>query len=41
MGHDSSDGTGSTKRIEKYGQWQSTAGENCSYGSADAMGVVL
>ena len=40
-GHESSDRTDTFERIEKFGQWQSTAGENCSYGSEDAMGVVL
>ena len=40
-GHESSDGTDTFTRINKFGQWQSTVGENCSYSDEDAMGVVL
>jgi uncharacterized protein YkwD len=40
IGHSGSDGSSPTSRIERYGQWELTAGENISYGYADARKIV-
>ncbi|MBX7152833.1 hypothetical protein K1X84_14485, partial [bacterium] len=40
-GHDGSDGSSPFERIERYGQWLSTAGENIDYGNDDARRIVL
>lgn len=40
-GHDGSDGSSPFDRIERYGQWLSTAGENIDYGNDEARRIVL
>lgn len=40
-GHDGSDGSDPFKRMNRYGKWTATAGENISYGEENAREIVL
>jgi len=40
-GHTGRDGSTPFKRLERYGKWQFTAGENISYGNDEARAVVM
>jgi len=40
-GHDGSDGSDMTGRIERYGEWESTIGENIDFGSDNADDVII
>jgi len=41
MGHTGSDRSTSSGRLEKYGTWSGTCGENLSYGMDTAIGVIM
>ena len=40
-GHSGADGSSPFDRMNRFGKWQKTAGENISYGSGDARGIVI
>jgi uncharacterized protein YkwD len=41
IGHTGKDGSSPFDRVERYGQWLTTAGENIDYGNNDARRIVL
>jgi uncharacterized protein YkwD len=40
-GHSGADGSSPFDRMNRFGKWNGTAGENISYGAADARGIVI
>jgi len=40
-GHNSTNGDGMSTRVERFGDWGGTIGENCSYGEGDALQMVM
>lgn len=40
-GHDGSDGSAPQDRINRYGQWKGSCGENVDYGNTDAFRIVM
>ena len=40
-GHSGKDGSSSSSRVERYGKWLSTMGENISYGASTAREIVI
>jgi len=40
-GHSGADGSSPFDRMNRYGKWSGTAGENISYGAGDARGIVI
>ena len=40
-GHSGADGSSPFDRMNRFGKWQETSGENISYGSGDARGIVI
>ena len=40
-GHNSSDGTDMCGRLNKFGEWNITIAENCSYGHNNAIKIIL
>ena len=40
-GHSGSDGSDPFSRMVRYGEWKSTAGENCAYGPGQARDIVI
>jgi uncharacterized protein YkwD len=40
-GHSGSDGSSPFDRMNRYGSWKQSAGENCSYGPSDARDIVI
>ena len=40
-GHSGSDGSSPFDRMNRYGKWATTAGENAAYGASDARGIVI
>jgi len=40
-GHDGSDGSSPFVRMNRYGKWKKTAGENCAYGPDNARQIVI
>lgn len=40
-GHDSSDGSEATTRVEKFGQWSGQLGENIDYGNCEGEDIVV
>ncbi len=41
IGHTGSDGSTSGERMNRYGKWSITCGENCAYGSKSAREIVV
>jgi uncharacterized protein YkwD len=41
VGHNGTDGSDSGKRIKRYGEWETTMGENISFGHDDARMIVI
>ena len=41
VGHIGSDGSNPVKRIERFGSWSGSVGENCAYGLKDAREIVV
>ena len=41
MGHHGTDGSNSGMRLDRYGKWSNTAGENISYGRREARRIVI
>lgn len=41
VGHDGSDGSTAVQRMERYGKWEKTAGENIAYGVDKARDIVI
>jgi len=41
VGHDGSDGSTAVQRMERYGKWEKTAGENVAYGVDKARDIVI
>ncbi|CAG9333030.1 unnamed protein product [Blepharisma stoltei] len=41
IGHDGTDGSTAESRIERYGEWDVTSGENCDFGNDRARDIVV